>query len=136
MKGNATNSWHRVLNILLKLKVKANIFASIRSSESGADNIPRYTFRETDNGLYKEAHPRSGNKISQGENESISRRKWYANVWVETIRSEALKETMTIPITTSCFHTIKESGRRMLSLIRLGSHRLHAYEVQNVWIGI
>jgi large subunit ribosomal protein L28 len=71
---------------------------------------PRYTFKEADNGLYGGAHPQSGNKISQGKNEGKTRRKWYPNVRVETIRSEALNQTMTIPITASCFRTIKKCG--------------------------
>ena len=71
---------------------------------------PRYTFKEADNGLYGGAHPQSGNKISKGKNEGKTRRKWYPNVRVETIRSEALDQTLTIPITASCFRTIKKCG--------------------------
>jgi large subunit ribosomal protein L28 len=71
---------------------------------------PRYTFKEADNGLYGGAHPQSGNKISKGKNEGKTRRKWYPNVRVETIRSEALDQTLTIPITASCLRTIKKCG--------------------------
>jgi large subunit ribosomal protein L28 len=71
---------------------------------------PRYTFKEADNGLYGGAHPQSGNKISKGKNEGKTRRKWYPNVRVETIRSEALDQTMTIPITASCLRTITKCG--------------------------
>lgn len=52
----------------------------------------------------------SGNKISKGRNKGKTRRKWYPNVRLETIRSEALNQTMTIPITASCMRTIRKCG--------------------------
>ncbi|KAF7512015.1 hypothetical protein GJ744_002728 [Endocarpon pusillum] len=70
----------------------------------------RHTFKEADQGLYGGALVQSGNKISQGRNKGKTRRKWYPNVRLETIRSEALNKTMTIPITASCMRTIRKCG--------------------------
>lgn len=52
----------------------------------------------------------SGNRISRGRNKGKTRRKWYPNVRLETIRSEALNTTMTIPITAACMRTIQKCG--------------------------
>ncbi len=71
---------------------------------------PRQTFKEADNGLYGSAQLQSGNKISQGRNKGKTRRRWHPNVRIETIRSEALDRTMTIPITASCMRTIRKCG--------------------------
>ena len=70
----------------------------------------RHTFKEADQGLYGGALVQSGNKISQGKNKGKTRRKWYPNVRLETIRSEALNRTMTIPVTASCMRTIRKCG--------------------------
>jgi large subunit ribosomal protein L28 len=70
----------------------------------------RHTFKEADKGLYGSATLQSGNKISQGRNKGKTRRRWFPNVRLETIRSEALNETMTIPITAACMRTIRKCG--------------------------
>lgn len=51
-----------------------------------------------------------GNKISKGKNKGRTRRKWYPNVRLETIRSEALNTEMNIPITAACMRTIRKCG--------------------------
>lgn len=70
----------------------------------------RHTYKEADAGLYGGAQLQSGNKISQGRNKGKTRRRWYPNVRLETIRSEALDKTLTIPITASCMRTIRKCG--------------------------
>lgn len=71
---------------------------------------PRHTFKEADEGLYGGAQLQSGNKISRGKNKGKTRRRWYPNVRLESIRSEALNKTLTIPITASCMRTIRKCG--------------------------
>src|SRR5690242_15460503 len=47
-------------------------------------------YPEANYGLYGGASIQSGNKISKGRNKGKTLRKWYPNVRLETIRSEAL----------------------------------------------
>src|SRR5207248_3802817 len=61
-------------------------------------------------GLYGGASIQFGNKISKGRNKGKTRRRWYPNVRLETIRSEALGKELTIRITASCMRTINKCG--------------------------
>ena len=70
----------------------------------------RQTFHQADRGLYGGAQLQFGNKISKGRNKGKTRRRWYPNVRLETIRSEALGKDLTIRITASCMRTIKKCG--------------------------
>jgi large subunit ribosomal protein L28 len=85
-------------------------------SESGDSDIPPYpygarqTFKQADRGLYGGASIQFGNKISKGRNKGKTRRRWYPNVRLETIRSEALRKDLTIRITASCMRTINKCG--------------------------
>ena len=67
-------------------------------------------FIEANNGLYGGATIQSGNKISDGRNKGKTLRKWYPNVRVEKIRSEALDTELTIPITARVMRTINKCG--------------------------
>lgn len=71
---------------------------------------PRQTFKQADRGLYGGATKQFGNKISKGRNKGKTRRSWMPNVRLETIRSEALNQDLTIRITASCLRTIKKCG--------------------------
>ena len=87
-----------------------------RIVEPGDKNIPPYpygarqTFKQADRGLYGGASIQFGNKIAKGRNKGKTRRTWYPNVRLETIRSEALQRKLTIRITASCMRTIKKCG--------------------------
>jgi len=87
-----------------------------RVVEPSDSNIPPYpygarrTFKQADRGLYGGASIQFGNKISKGRNKGKTRRSWYPNVRLETIRSEALGRDLTIRITASCMRTIKKCG--------------------------
>jgi large subunit ribosomal protein L28 len=70
----------------------------------------RQTYKEADTGLYGGTRPQSGNKVSKGKNKGKTLRRWYPNVRLETIRSEALGKTMTIRITAACMRTIRKCG--------------------------
>jgi large subunit ribosomal protein L28 len=85
-------------------------------SEPGDSDIPPYpngerqTFKQADRGLYGGASLQFGNKISKGRNKGKTRRRWYPNVRLETIRSEALGKDLTIRVTASCMRTINKCG--------------------------
>ena len=87
-----------------------------RIREPGDEDIPPYpygprqTFKQADRGLYGGASIQFGNKISKGRNKGKTRRRWYPNVRLETIRSEALGKDLTIRITASCMRTINKCG--------------------------
>src|SRR5271170_2825830 len=87
-----------------------------RIREPGDEDIPPYpygprqTFKQADRGLYGGASIQFGNKISKGRNKGKTRRRWYPNVRLETIRSEALGKDLTIRITASCMRTIRKCG--------------------------
>jgi large subunit ribosomal protein L28 len=70
----------------------------------------RQTFKQADRGLYGGTSIQFGNKISKGRNQGKTRRRWYPNVRLETIRSEALGKDLTIRITASCMRTINKCG--------------------------
>src|SRR5262249_46468575 len=69
-----------------------------------------YHFREANFGLYGGATLQSGSKISKGRNKGKTLRKWFPNVRVETVRSEALNQDLKIPITARVMRTIKKCG--------------------------
>lgn len=71
---------------------------------------PNYKYPDADRGLYGGATVQSGNKISKGRNKGKTRRRWYPNVRMETIRSEALDRELTIRITARCMRTIRKCG--------------------------
>lgn len=52
----------------------------------------------------------SGNKISDGRNKGKTLRKWFPNIRLEKIRSEALDRELTIPIRARVKRTIKKCG--------------------------
>jgi len=87
-----------------------------RIVEPSDSNIPPYpygartTFKQADRGLYGGASIQFGNKISKGRNKGKTRRAWYPNVRLETIKSEALGKDLNIRITASCMRTIKKCG--------------------------
>jgi large subunit ribosomal protein L28 len=87
-----------------------------RIREPGDEDIPPYpygprqTFKQADRGLYGGASIQFGNKISKGRNKGKTRRRWYPNVRLETIRSDALGKDLTIRITASCMRTINKCG--------------------------
>lgn len=67
-------------------------------------------FSESAQGLYGGATIQSGNKISKGRNKGKTLRKWYPNVRVEKLRSEALGVEMSIPTTARVMRTINKCG--------------------------
>lgn len=67
-------------------------------------------FPEANQGLYGHATIQSGNKISKGRNKGKTLRKWFPNVRIERIRSEALEKELVIPITARVFRTIQKCG--------------------------
>lgn len=71
---------------------------------------PRKFFKQADKGLYGGAQLQYGNKISKGRNKGKTRRTWHPNVKLETVRSDALNQDLTIRITHSCMRTIKKCG--------------------------
>lgn len=71
---------------------------------------PDIRYPEANEGLYGGMTIRSGNKISSGRNKGKTLRKWYPNVKVERIRSEALGKELTIPIATRVMRTIRKAG--------------------------
>ena len=71
---------------------------------------PKQVFKQADRGLYGGSSVQFGNKISKGRNKGKTRRTWYPNVRLETIRSEALGRDLTIRITAQCMRTIKKCG--------------------------
>jgi large subunit ribosomal protein L28 len=85
-------------------------------SEPGDSDIPPYpygarqTFHQADRGLYGGASIQFGNKISKGRNKGKTRRRWYPNVRLETLRSVALGKDLTIRVTASCMRTINKCG--------------------------
>ena len=52
----------------------------------------------------------SGSKISKGRNKGKTLRKWFPNMRIETIRSEALDRDLTIPIRARVMRTIRKVG--------------------------
>lgn len=78
--------------------------------------MPKYpygrndTFPEANFGLYGGATVQSGNKISQGRNKGKTLRKWFPNVRIEKVRSEALDQELKIPITARVMRTIRKCG--------------------------
>lgn len=67
-------------------------------------------FEEANHGLYGGATIQSGNKISDGRNKGRTLRKWYPNVRVEKLRSDALNVEMSIPTTARVMRTIRKLG--------------------------
>ncbi|ETN37794.1 uncharacterized protein HMPREF1541_07417 [Cyphellophora europaea CBS 101466] len=67
-------------------------------------------YPEANYGLYGGATIQSGNKISQGRNKGKTLRKWFPNVRLEKIRSEALNQELTIPIRARVMRTIRKAG--------------------------
>ena len=67
-------------------------------------------FPEANQGLYGGATIQSGSKISKGRNKGKTLRKWFPNVKVETMRSQALKQSLTIPVTARVKRTIAKCG--------------------------
>lgn len=70
-------------------------------------NVP---FEEANHGLYGGATIQSGNKIADGRNKGKTLRKWYPNVRVEKLRSDALNVEMSIPTTARVMRTIQKVG--------------------------
>lgn len=68
------------------------------------------SFPEANYGLYGGATIQSGNKISKGRNKGKTLRKWFPNVRVEKIRSEALDKELVIPIRARVMRTIRKCG--------------------------
>jgi ribosomal protein L28 len=68
------------------------------------------TFPEANYGLYGGCSLMSGNKISKGRNKGKTVRKWFPNIRLESVRSEALDRTLTIPIRARVMRTIKKCG--------------------------
>ena len=68
------------------------------------------TFKEANFGLYGGTTIQSGNKISKGRNKGKTMRKWFPNVRLENIRSEALNQELRIPITARVMRTINKCG--------------------------
>lgn len=71
---------------------------------------PNRIYPAADTGLYGGATVQSGNKISKGRNKGKTRRRWYPNVRVEKLRSEALNKEFTLKVTASCMRTIQKCG--------------------------
>jgi large subunit ribosomal protein L28 len=71
---------------------------------------PNRYFPAADTGLYGGAKVQSGNKISKGRNKGKTLRRWYPNVRLEKVRSEALGQDFTIKITAACMRTINKCG--------------------------
>lgn len=67
-------------------------------------------FQEANFGLYGGATLQSGNKISKGRNKGKTVRKWFPNVRIEKLRSEALDTELKIPATARVVRTIKKCG--------------------------
>ncbi|EXJ95422.1 hypothetical protein A1O1_00543 [Capronia coronata CBS 617.96] len=67
-------------------------------------------FKEANFGLYGGATLQSGNKISKGRNKGKTLRKWFPNVRIETLRSEALDTELKIPVTARVRRTIQKCG--------------------------
>jgi large subunit ribosomal protein L28 len=68
------------------------------------------TFPEANYGLYGGCSLMSGNKISKGRNKGKTVRKWFPNIRLEDVRSEALDRTLSIPIRARVMRTIKKCG--------------------------
>ena len=68
------------------------------------------TFREANQGLYGGTTIQSGHNISKGRNKGKTLRKWFPNVRVEKIKSQALDKELTIPITARTMRTIRKCG--------------------------
>ncbi|EXJ89475.1 hypothetical protein A1O3_02542 [Capronia epimyces CBS 606.96] len=69
-----------------------------------------HAFKEANFGLYGGATLQSGNKISKGRNKGKTLRKWFPNVRIETLRSEALDKELKIPVTARVRRTIQKCG--------------------------
>lgn len=69
-----------------------------------------YHFEEANHGLYGGASIQSGNKISDGRNKGKTLRKWYPNVRVERLKSEALNVELSIPTVARVKRTIEKCG--------------------------
>lgn len=67
-------------------------------------------FDEANHGLYGGKTIQAGNKISDGRNKGKTRRKWYPNVRVERLKSEALNVEMSIPTVARVSRTIRKCG--------------------------
>ena len=67
-------------------------------------------YPEANYGLYGGSSIRSGNKISDGRNKGKTLRKWFPNVRLEKIRSEALDTELVIPIRARVMRTIGKVG--------------------------
>lgn len=67
-------------------------------------------YPEANYGLYGGSSIRSGNKISDGRNKGKTLRKWFPNVRLETVRSEALDTELRIPVRAKVMRTIEKVG--------------------------
>jgi large subunit ribosomal protein L28 len=67
-------------------------------------------FKEANFGLYGGTTLQSGNKISKGRNKGKTLRKWFPNVRIEKLRSEALDTELKIPVTARVLRTIRKCG--------------------------
>lgn len=68
------------------------------------------TFDEANFGLYGGKVIQSGNKISDGRNKGRTKRRWYPNVRVQKLRSEALGIEMDLPVVARVSRTIEKCG--------------------------
>lgn len=71
---------------------------------------PNVDFPEANFGLYGGGTIQSGNKISQGRNKGKTLRKWFPNIRLEKVRSEALDMELSIPIRARVMRTIRKCG--------------------------
>ena len=67
-------------------------------------------FPEANYGLYGGSTIKSGSKISKGRNKGKTMRKWFPNIRLETVRSEALKQDLHIPVRARIMRTIRKCG--------------------------
>jgi len=113
---SSASSTFRFLQPLTAIRTFKPFRIADRVIDPSASNIPPYPygarqfFKQADRGLYGGGSIQFGNKISKGRNKGKTRRSWYPNVRLETIRSEALGRDLTIRITASCMRTIKKCG--------------------------
>lgn len=67
-------------------------------------------YPEANYGLYGGSTITSGHKISDGRNKGKTLRKWFPNVRMEKVRSEALNKELHIPIRARVMRTIRKVG--------------------------
>lgn len=67
-------------------------------------------FEEANHGLYGGGTIQSGNKISKGKNKGKTLRKWYPNIRVEKLKSNALNVELNLPVRARVMRTIRKSG--------------------------